>query len=353
MPQKVTIVYNEPQASLYIDVNKKRAVLDVLNAVDAVHKSLLELGHEVELLPLLPPFAEARKKLEAVNTEVVFNLFEGFCDEPETEPLVPETLEELGIPYTGCRADVLEFALDKARVKETLKEAGILTPEFQLLSPENLDTFGLDFPCIVKPRADDASNGITEDSLVNDFAALEKQVRFISESFRSGALVEHFLNGQEFNATVMGNAKKIILPVSEIVYTLDPDTPRILTYAAKWEPKSQYYKRTNNVCPAEVSAEEKENIANTAMSAYELVIGSGYARVDMRTDEDGKLNIIEVNPNPDISLDSGAARQSQAAGMSYAEFIGQIVNLALESDKDGFENTPHVGRRQAGADINT
>ena len=163
--------------SYYDTTGEEKAVLGVLDAVKAVHKALLELGYEVTLLPLVPPFTEARKKLEALNVEVVFNLFEGFCGEPETEALVPETLTELGIPYTGCRADILKLALDKARVKEILKEAGIPTPDFQLLSPETLDTFRLDFPCIVKPRAEDASHGISADSLVKDFAALERQVR--------------------------------------------------------------------------------------------------------------------------------------------------------------------------------
>jgi D-alanine-D-alanine ligase len=56
----------------------------------------------------------------------------------------------------------------------------------------------------------------------------------------------------------------------------------------------------------------------------------GYARVDMRMDENGKLCVIEVNPNPDISPDTGAATQAKAAGMTYREFIGRIVDLALE-----------------------
>jgi D-alanine-D-alanine ligase len=349
----IAIVYNQPEESRYNSTGEEKAVLDVLDAVNAVHEALLELGHEVALLPLVPPFTEARKKLKALNAEMVFNLFEGFCDEPETEPLVPATLNELGIPYTGCRANVLQLALDKARVKEILKEAGFSTPDFQLLSPATLGDFRLDFPCIVKPRADDASNGITVDSLVHDFTALERQVRLVSESYRGGALVEHFIGGREFNATVMGNAQSVVLPISEIAYSLSPEMPRILTFAAKWEPKSPYYKGTKVVCPAKVTPQEREHITNTTMSVFKMFIDSGYARVDMRTDEAGKLNIIEVNPNPDISPDAGAARQSRAAGMSYAEFIGRILNLALERDKNDAENPSHVSQRQAGAADNT
>jgi D-alanine-D-alanine ligase len=351
--QRIAIVYNEPHPSRYDSTGEAKAVLGVLDAVDAVHKALLELGHEVTLLPLVPPFADARKKLEALNTEAVFNLFEGFCGEPETEALVPETLTELGIPYTGCRADILKLALDKARVKEILKEAGIPTPDFQLLSPETLITFKLDFPCIVKPRAEDASHGISANSLVSDFTALERQVRAVTASYHSGALVEHFVGGREFNATVMGNSQCVVLPVSEIVYSLSPEIPRILTFAAKWEPSSPYYKGTRVVCPAKVSEQERDYIASTAMSAFKLVVGHGYARLDMRMDEAGKLNIIEVNPNPDISPGTGAARQSHAAGMSYAEFIGKILNLALERNKNDTENTPNVSPGQAGVDDDT
>jgi len=349
MYQRVAIVYNEPHPSRYDSAHEEKAVLGVLDAVNAVGKALRGLGHEVSLLPLVPPFDEARKKLAALEVDVVFNLFEGFCGEPETEVLVPEALSELGIKYTGCQPPVLRQALDKARVKAILKEFDIPTPDFQLLNPYDLYTFRLGFPCIVKPRAEDASHGITADSLVSDFFSLEKQVRNVTESYRSGALVEHFIGGREFNATVMGNSDCIVLPVSEIVYSLAPDVPRILTFAAKWEPGSPYFKGTKVICPAKISAQESEYIANTARSAFKLLVGNGYARMDMRMDEEGKLNIIEVNPNPDISPGTGAARQSRAAGMSYMEFIESIMNLTLEKDKNDCENPPYVDRGQTGA----
>jgi D-alanine-D-alanine ligase len=353
MPQQVAIVYNEPQVSRYSDTNEEKAVLGVLEAVDAVHVALQELGYQVTRLPLVPPFAAAREKLNALNASIVFNLFEGFCGEPATEALVPETLTKLGIPYTGCHADILRLALDKANVKKILKETEIPTADFQVLNLKTLDTFNLSFPCIVKPRAEDASHGITADSLVKDFTALERQVRVITDLYHTDALVEHFLSGREFNATVMGNTQCAVLPVSEIVYLLPPGVPQILTFEAKWEPGSPYFKGTTVVCPAEVTEQERENITGTAMLAFKLLVRTGYARMDMRMDEAGKLNIIEVNPNPDISPGTGAARQSQAAGMSYAEFIGRIMNLTLERDRNGFRDTPHVNRRQSGVIIDT
>jgi len=353
MFRRVAIVYNEPQPSGYDDQHEEKAVLGVLEAVNAVHEATRALGYEATLLPLLPPFEEARKKLEALDVNVVFNLFEGFCGAAETESLVPETLTALDIPFTGCKADVIRLALDKAEVKKILKEKGIPTPDFQTISPQTLATFHLRYPCIVKPRAEDASHGISADSLVTDFASLERQVAAVTRTYHSGSLVEEFVGGREFNATVMGNLRCVVLPLSEIVYALAPGMPRILTFAAKWEPDSVYFKGTRVVCPAEVSETERQYIADTAMEAFKLVVKRGYARMDMRMDEGGRLNIIEVNPNPDISPDTGAARQSAAAGMKYAEFIEKIINMALEKDKHGRKNPPDDRHRQAAIDADT
>ncbi len=352
MYKRVAIVYNQPQPSGYDNSHEEKAVLGVLDAVSAVQQSVLELGRAAELLPLVPPFETCKQKLAAINADVVFNLFEGFCGAPETEALVPETLKELGIPFTGCRADVLRLALDKAGLKTVLKEACIPTPDYQVIDPANINTFNLGYPCFVKPRSEDASHGISEDSLVKDFPALERQVRKIFDTYHCAALVEKFLSGREFNATVMGNARPVVLPLSEIVYELAPGVPRILTFAAKWEPDSPYFKGTKVVCPAEISEEERKYIAGTALKAFKLVVGRGYARMDMRMDEAGVLNIMEINPNPDISPETGAARQSAAAGMKYAEFIHKIINMALGEKHDG-KSPPDVPRRQTSADADT
>jgi hypothetical protein len=75
--------------------------------------------------------------------------------------------------------------------------------------------------------------------------------------------------------------------------------------------------------------------------------------VDMRLDKEGQLNVIEVNPNPDISPDAGAARQAGAAAMTYTQFIEKIVKLALEKEYRDAQDSPHVEKRQASPDGNT
>jgi D-alanine-D-alanine ligase len=353
MRTSVAIVYNEPHHSRYDAGSEQRAVLGVLEAVEAVHRALLELGFEVTQVPLVPPLERAKRKMRNINTDLVFNLFEGFCGSPETEAVLPKILSEMGIPSTGCPASALKLGLDKAKMKVILKVAGIRTPDFQLLNPETLNWFRLDYPCIVKPRCEDASHGLSPRSVVNDFASLERQIGLVSNRYSGGAMVEEFIDGREFNATILGNSEYRILPVSEIIYSLPSGMPKILTFAAKWEPDSPYFEGTKVVCPAEITAEERERITETAVAAFRIIGGQGYARVDMRMDREEQVNVIEVNPNPDVSPGSGAVRQAKAAGMTYTQFIEKIVQMALYGEDNGNRYSPYDSQRQTQHNENT
>ena len=350
---RVAIIYNEPCPSRYDTTGEAKAVLGVLNVVAAVHQALLELDHYVIRVPLTPPPEQAIRKLHSLDADLVFNLIEGFCGYPETEALVPEYLSKLGISFTGCPGTVLNLALDKAKTKVIIKATGIPTPDFQLLNPQTLHMFRLNYPCIVKPHGEDASHGLTIESVVSTFASLEKQVRAISESYGGGAFMEEFIDGREFNATVLGSFQSTVLPISEIAYSLPPETPRILTFAAKWEPDSQYFQNTKVVCPAKINTEEQECIAETALAAFRLLGCHGYARIDMRMDKEKQINVIEVNPNPDISPDAGAARQAEAVGMTYTRFIDKIIQLTLEKECHDNQYPTYAAKRQTSPDENT
>lgn len=329
MYNRVTILYNEPIVKRY-GLHEAIAVTDVLKAVHLVENALHGLGFTVFSIPLVPPVDDLRNRLQSLHTDVVFNLFEGFDECSETEALVPEILEELHIPYTGCPGKALRISLDKARAKALMKSVGIATPGYQVLSPDTISNFILSYPCIVKPRREDASHGLSTNSVVFDFSSLERQISLISGSYGGDALVEEFIGGREFNATVIGNKEYLVLPVSEIVYDLPKDMPRVLTFDAKWNENSPYFIGTNAVCPANLTTPENQSIIDIVLKVARLFDCHGYARVDMRLDSNDKINVIEINPNPDISPGSGAIRQIEAAGMTYSKFIKRIVTLAME-----------------------
>jgi D-alanine-D-alanine ligase len=328
--QRIAVVYNEPDPNFRGTPVEEKASLAILDGVEAVHKALTESGYSVSHVPLLPPLESAKENLKCLEADLVFNLFEGFDNHPETEAIVADFLSEIGLTYTGCPGSALSLGLDKVKTKAHLEAMGIETPRYQLLGPETVSLFHLNYPCIVKPCAEDGSNGISEESVVHDFASLKRQVTKVSKSFGKDALVEEFIDGREFNITVLGANEPKALPPSEIVYSLPPEIPRILSFSAKWDPQSIYFEHTKAVCPAKIDTELRERIINTALLAFSLLGSRGYARIDFRLNTTGQLKVIEVNPNPDISPDAGAALQARAAGMTYNQFIEQIVHLALE-----------------------
>jgi D-alanine-D-alanine ligase len=165
--------------------------------------------------------------------------------------------------------------------------------------------------------------------VVHNLPALEKQLAKICALFGGQALVEEFVDGREFNTTVIGWRRLIIPAISEIVYTLPPDKPRLLTFESKWQEDSLYYKNTRNVCPGPITAAEAARIGRIARAAFRLTGCKGYARVDFRQNRRGQFLVLEVNPNPDITPGAGASLQMAAGGLSYTRFIEKVIKIAL------------------------
>jgi D-alanine-D-alanine ligase len=327
---EITVVYNDPFIGRFANLSEAKAVEDVVECVNAVSNALLESGYRVHRLPLLPPIESVRAQLKNIKTGLIFNLFEGFFSHPESEAEVANIFDDMGFVFTGCPPKSLLLALDKAESKNLLAVKDIAVPDYQILSGDTIYTFALDFPCIIKPIKQDASHGISESSVVYDFDSLDKQVKKTSSFFDSEVIVEKFLSGREFNICVIGNDEPMALPPSEIVYDLPAELPDILTFEAKWFPETTYYKGTIVECPAKIDEDLRININNMALTVFRIFECTGYARIDFRLDDSGILNVIELNPNPDISPDSGAARQAKAVGMSYARLIDKIALLAAE-----------------------
>ncbi|MDO8750836.1 MAG: D-alanine--D-alanine ligase [Dehalococcoidia bacterium] len=329
----IVLLYNEPGPSRYNALGEGVAVASVRVAVDAI-KSALELrGHTVDLLSLRPPMSGAIAAFKGVQADVVFNLFEGFAGKPETEWQIALALETAGLAFTGAHASTLALCLDKARAKQTLASLGIPTPPYQLLTSGDLAQFSLDFPVIVKPLHEDGSHGLNSQSVVYDLGSLAAQVSWVESRYGTPVLVERFLPGKEFSASILGGQSPRVLPPTEIVYGGNMPGPRILTYAAKWVPEDPTYQATVPVCPAPVRQTVGARIKELALAAHSAVGAPPYARVDFRTDERGRLYVIEVNPNPDLSPNTGMSIQAEAAGMKHAELIETILGLSLEEKR--------------------
>jgi D-alanine-D-alanine ligase len=84
------------------------------------------------------------------------------------------------------------------------------------------------------------------------------------------------------------------------------------------------------ICPAPVSAELEKRIGDVALRAFRAVGAKGYARVDMRLDEENEPCVLEVNCNPCLDEGMGLARTAEKAGISYRQLLQIIIRAALE-----------------------
>lgn len=327
---KITIIYNAPQSGRYLTLGESAAEAGVLDEVKAVNNALLELHHEVTLLPLDPPVEAAINRMKLFNADVIFNLFEGFDGAPNSEAAMAFALEATGTPFTGNPGLAIALAQDKISIAAFLEKIGIPTPHYQVLTPADLSQFRLNFPCIIKPVGEHASHGLSAESVVDNKDALARQVERISTRYGGQALVEEYIDGREFNATVMGNKELCVFPISEIIFSLPPEVPHILTFDAKWQENTIYFKGTKPFCPADISDYEANQIRETAKKIFCLAGCRGYARVDIRQGKDGIFRVIDINPNPDIGPEAGVDNQRRYTGMTYSEFIGHVMALAIE-----------------------
>ena len=223
-------------------------------------------------------------------------------------------LELMGIPYTGSDPFALGLALNKFHVKQILRSAGIPTARgLSALSGQKLTIpRGMRFPMIVKPARQDASLGINSNSVCHTPEQLEKQILYIHEVYEQEALVEEYLDGREFNVSVIGDRNPEVLAISEIDFAgLPEDEPRIVSYRAKWDEESPMYSSTVPICPANLTKRLENRIRDIAIRSYQCIGCRDYARVDMRTDARGSLYVLEVNPNPRYFAE-GRIRQSCA-----------------------------------------
>ena len=331
--KRIVVLYNVPAK----DPVKGEAAdaiseAEVVYVANEVARALRTAGHrDVELYGLTTDLTAFLAMLDRVKPDVVFNLAEAIGGDEHHEPLVAHLLEFKGIAFTGGGSRALTDSNDKFRAKQILAAEGIPVPDsFVVRSIAELRGLDLYFPVIVKPVNENASLGITPKSVVHDIEHLIEPVSHVLEKYRQPALVERYIEGREFNVSVMGHQDPWVLPVAEIDYSRLPEGyPKILFYEAKWIEDSPLYLKTPAVCPARnVSARLAERLQDVSRRAYRALGCTGYARVDIRVSRAGRPYVIEVNCNPSLSPEAGFARSARHAGLEYPSLVDRIVGHA-------------------------
>ena len=296
-----------------------------------VIETLREVGHEVRVLGTHDNLSGIRTAIEEFKPHIVFNLMEAFADVTTFDQNVVSYLELLRLPYTGCNPRGLILARDKALSKKLLAYHRIPVPDFTVVRRGRKPQLSkrLQFPLIVKSLFFEASAGISQASVVENTEQLAKRVHFIHENLGTAAIVERFIDGRELYVGVIGNERLETLPVWEMSFDKMPDNRwRIATERVKWS--TQYQKRHGIMTDkADLDPALAERIHRIARRAYRALDLNGYARIDFRLDEEGRPQVLEANPNPNLAYGEDFAESAEVAGISYERLLDRILTLGI------------------------
>jgi D-alanine-D-alanine ligase len=300
---RVAVLMGGAAAEREVSLNSGRAVLAGLLArgVDAVG---LEVGAD-----LLEPLR--REKFDRV-----FNIIHGRGGE---DGVLQGALEAMGMPYTGSGVLASALGMDKLRAKLCWLGAGLPTPRWmQLGCPEDLARCAEDlgFPVIVKPATEGSSLGMSRAE--NPQELLQAWER--ASQFDCPVFAEAWITGQEYTAAMLhGEA----LPLIRL------ETPRAFyDYDAKYRADTTRYH-----CPCGLDEAAETALQVLALRACRCVGVSGWARVDLMVDAEGRPWLIEVNTTPGMTDHSLTPMAAKAAGIEFDELVWRILETSLDTQR--------------------
>lgn len=287
----------------------------------AVLQGLKNAGHEAEGVDFN---RYTMNQIAAKHPDVVFIALHG---KPGEDGSVQGVLDLMGIPYTGSGLATSAICIDKIWTKKLLTLEGIPTAEYAIVNHRDYLKEPtrvcqelrrrLDLPLVVKPPAQGSSIGtviVREGGQIGP--ALEQAFHYDSQ-----VLVEAYVPGSEVTVAVLGNRQLQVLPIIEIT-----SANEFYDYHSKY---------TQGMCehiiPARIDEETRSRVEDIAASAYRLLGCRGFARVDLRIDPQGRPFVLEVNTIPGMTEMSLVPDAAKAAGISFAELVDRIINLALDA----------------------
>ena len=293
--------------------------------------ALRELGHEAAVLGVGEDVAAIVAALTESPPDLVFNLVEQFRYDRRMDKNVAGLLEMIGIPFTGSGPEGLMFCRDKGLCKQVLGPHRIRCPRFvQFPLHRNVRTpRNLEFPLIVKPQYQDASDGMAKTSIVRNEQELIERVRLVHENWAQLAIAEEYVEGRELYVSLLGNKRLTVFPARELLFgSSDENAPRIATGRVKAD---QAYRQKWNIEYgfAELDDALAARIARVCKRVYRLLRIRDYGRIDLRLTSDGQIKILEANANPDVAYGEDFAESAERAGVRYEQLIDRIVRLAL------------------------
>ena len=229
---------------------------------------------------------------------------------------VQAAFDLLNIKYTGTGyiGSLLGMSKDLTRkilISSGVKMANGLTitkeDEFQNIKEK------LFVPAVVKPASGGSSVGVT---IVNTMEELKAAIDF-AKNYDDVIVIEEYIKGREFSIGLIDGKA---LPVIEII----PKT-------GFYDYKNKYQAGlTEEVCPANLDAENTEKMQKVAEKVYKSLNLNVYSRVDFILSEEGIPYVLEANTLPGMTPTSLLPQEARETGLNYNMLCEKIIELSLK-----------------------
>lgn len=259
-----------------------------------------------------------RGRYERIALDLVFPILHGRFGE---DGAIQGLLELSGIPYVGCDVQSSALCMDKSLAYAVAASAGIATPRFWTVAAgEEVDPAPLPYPVFVKPARSGSSFGVSKVAAAEDLPGAVEAAR----QFDSKVLLEETVAGSEVGCALSGSAAD---PTVGEVDRIELSHGFFRIHQES-DPESGSDNATF-IVPADIPAESRTRVQETARAVYRALGCTGLARVDMFLRDDGTVVLNEVNTMPGMTSYSRYPRMMEAAGLSRAKLIDRLLTSAL------------------------
>jgi D-alanine-D-alanine ligase len=268
---------------------------------------------------------DSSAQLTPQHIDVAFPVLHGTFGEDGT---IQGLFELADIPYVGSGVLGSAVGMDKVVQKQLLRQMDIpVTPDVWFLMHEfardSKKIIGviekkLRYPCFVKPANLGSSVGISK---AHNRRELAEAIRLAGE-YDLKILVERSVeNAREIECSVLGNDQPIASVPGEII-----PSNEFYDYDAKYVDG-----KSTAVIPAPLPKAVIKKIQKYSVESFRALDCAGMARVDfLVTRKTNAVFLNELNTIPGFTSISMYPKLWQASGLSYADLLDQLVQLAIQ-----------------------
>lgn len=318
---KIGITYDIKEAYGFntLDIN----FTDFMTAADVTYikKNLENCGHSVTLIGNSAQLITYLSQKPMID--LVFNLSWGYRGR-NREGLIPAILEAYNIPHTGTDAFGCSLCLDKIQTKLIASYLQIPTPQFFIVTNENLENYSsnipIPFPIVLKPSREGTGMGVT---LVNTYSEYIETLKKLLKLYNEPILCEEYIEGDEVTVPLLENDKGIY--AVDVLSILTMDGKPIPLYDASIKTTHRYQKQLS-VLPSYINDIVKEY----SCSIFSFMQGNGYGRADFRISKEGVPYFLEMAPLPLLAPYSSFNICTSLKGMTDEDILVQILQSACK-----------------------